>query len=120
KTYVSRLAQYFVFHEVSQEKRVSAILLFMGTSTFQLLENAIYPARPQDKTYDEIVKSVEELLNPAKSKFASRIAFHKLIQQSGESIQVFASRLRKSTVNCGWNAENLNENLEQFVGGLDE
>ena len=118
-TYIDRLKQYLSYFDIPANKQVSALLLHMGTDTYQMVESMVYPDKPESKTFDELVKLVLDHMNPEKSKYAARISFRKLFQASNETIQEFSSRLRKATISCGWDRPKLNENLlEQFVGGL--
>ncbi|VDI40352.1 Hypothetical predicted protein [Mytilus galloprovincialis] len=85
-SYTERLEQYFAVNEISNEKRVPALLSLIGGKTYALLRNLTTPDKPKDKSYDDIVKVLKEHLSPAPLVIAERFRFHKRDQKSGESI----------------------------------
>jgi hypothetical protein len=118
-SYVGALKMYFSYNDIEDKKQVSALLLFMGPSTYQSLENALFPDEPQSKKFDELVKLVEQNLNPGKTKYSFRHDFRQVLQAPGEGIQDYAARLKKATIRCEWSRDELKVNLlEQFTFGL--
>ncbi|CAG2213598.1 unnamed protein product [Mytilus edulis] len=104
-SYTERLEQYFAVNEISNEKRVPALLSLMIID------------KPKDKSYDDIVKVLKEHLSPAPLVIAERFRFHKRDQKSGESINEYVAQIRKFSEYC--NFPDLNDTLrDRLVCGL--
>jgi len=59
--YIERLKQYFIANDNKGDERQRAVLLSIcGTSTYQLIQNIVSPAKPTDKTLNEIVTLMRE------------------------------------------------------------
>ena len=56
ESYIETLEQYFVLHGTANDKKVSALLTFMGPKTYQLLKDLLSPHKPSKKNYQQIVK----------------------------------------------------------------
>ncbi|VDI74334.1 Hypothetical predicted protein [Mytilus galloprovincialis] len=116
-SYTERLEQYFAVNEISNEKRVPALLSLIGGKTYALLRNLTTPDKPKDKSYDDIVKVLKEHLSPAPLVIAERFRFHKRDQKSGESINEYVAQIRKFSEYC--NFPDLNDTLrDRLVCGL--
>jgi len=66
--YIERLKQYFIANDIKGDERQRAVLLSIcGASTYQLIRNIVSPAKPTDKTLDEIVTLMREHYFPKPS-----------------------------------------------------
>lgn len=94
----------------------------MGHAAYNKLHDKVQPERkPKDLTYEEIVTIVKKIYMPAENIFTSRIAFRKIVQNSGENLVEFEARLRKGCIDCQWSGDELQFNLmEQFIVGLED
>ena len=71
--YIERMNQFFIANEISEEPRKKAILLSLcGAGTYSLLRNLVAPAKPSDKSYDELVRVMNEHQNPKLSVIVER------------------------------------------------
>ena len=50
ESYIERLEQYFVLHGTANDKKVSALLTFMGPKTYLLLKDLLGLQKPSEKT----------------------------------------------------------------------
>ena len=58
--YVERLDYYFVANDMTNAEKKRAVLLsVVGATTYRLLRNLIAPAKPDEKTYKELVDAVK-------------------------------------------------------------
>ena len=55
-SYTERLSLYFAANDVTEAGKQRAILLSVcGAPTYKLIQNLVAPAKPTDKTFDELV-----------------------------------------------------------------
>ena len=85
--YIERMDQFFIVNGICEEPRKKAILLNSGgAETYSLLKNLVAPAKPSDKSYDELIRVMNEHQNPKPSVIMERYKFNKRDRQPGESI----------------------------------
>ncbi len=117
-SYVERLEQYFEVNNISQDKKVPALLTQLGGKSYNLLRNLTAPDKPKNKSYDALVKLLSDHLTPKPIVIAERFRFHKRNQKDGESINEYMAELRKLTEFCDFGAV-LNDTLrDRLVCGL--
>lgn len=71
-TYVERVEQYCLANEIQDERQVAVLLSVMGAKTYNLLCSLVAPAKPADKTFDEITRTLKSNLNQSKSESMSK------------------------------------------------
>lgn len=74
-TYIERFDHFTKANDIDEEKQVPVFLGTMGIKTYSLLHNLITPAKPGDKTYQEIVTTLTERFSFHSFKFI----FNKII-----------------------------------------
>ena len=84
ESYIERLEQYFELNNMAAEKKVPALLTFIGPKVYQLLKDFVSPQRPSEKSYAEIVNVLKDHLTPKTITIAERFKFSKRVQQDGE------------------------------------
>ncbi|XP_058796647.1 uncharacterized protein K02A2.6-like [Phymastichus coffea] len=116
-TFIERLENYFDAKDVPEAKRVPVFLMRLDNEAYKLIRDLCAPAKPKDKSFDELKDLFEQHLNPAPSEVMERHNFHQARQQQTESVADFAARLKKLAVFC--NFKDVKEALrDQFVCGL--
>ena len=99
--YIERMNQFFIANEIFEEPRKKAILLSSGgAETFSLLRNLVAPAQPSGKSYDELVRVMNEHQNPKPSVTMERYKFNKRDRQPGESIPFDVTELKRLSEHC--------------------
>ena len=99
--YIERMNQFFIANEISEEPRKKAILLSQcGAGTYGLLRNLVAPAKPSDKSYNELVRVMNEHQNPKPSVIAERYKFNTRDREPGESIPFYVTELKRSSEHC--------------------
>ena len=59
--YCERLAQYFVANGISDPAKQRAVLLSAcGEGTYQLIRSLVFPTKPTERSFSEIVKLVHD------------------------------------------------------------
>ena len=82
--YEERLGHFFAANGVeSAEKKRSIFLSVVGAATYKLLRSLVAPAKPGDKTYEELVKLLGAHFNPPPSEIVQRFKFHSRVQEPG-------------------------------------
>ncbi|XP_069133160.1 uncharacterized protein [Argopecten irradians] len=95
------------------------IISTVMTKTYGLIRNIVSPAKPSDKTYDELITAIRSHLKPKPLIIAERFKFHQRKQKEGETVSQFlAHELRKLSEHCNFEGF-LNDALrDRFVCGL--
>ena len=119
--YVDRLGHFLDANGITDEgKKRSVFLTVIGPAAYRLLISLIAPAKPGEKGYDDLVKTLTEHYDPAPSEFVQRYKFHTRIRQSGETIATFVAELRRIAQYCNF-GDSLNDSLrDRLVCGLNE
>ena len=66
----------------------------MGEKAYKLMRRLILPAKPNDKSFGQLVETIREHLCPPPSEIVQRYKFNSRIRQDGESVAVYVSELR--------------------------
>uniref|UniRef100_A0AAV2KEZ7 Gag protein n=1 Tax=Knipowitschia caucasica TaxID=637954 RepID=A0AAV2KEZ7_KNICA len=116
--YVERFDQYCLANGIEDERKVAVLLSLMGAKTYNLLRSLIAPAKPADKTIEEITRTLKNHLNPAPLVIAERFRFHKRNQAKTETVSEYIADLRRLAEHCQF-GEGLSDALrDRFVCGL--
>ena len=75
---------------------------FCHASTFGLLRALLAPAKPKDKTYEEMGGTLTKHLAPKPIVIAERFRFNKRDQKEGEGISVCSQPSKVSRALCFW------------------
>lgn len=116
--YVERVEQFFLANEIAEEKQVPTLLSVMGPSTYGLLRNLVQPAKPKDKTYDEIVKTLTTHFEPEPLLIAERFRFNRRNQKPDESVTNYAAELKQCAMHCQFGATLDDALRDRFVSGI--
>lgn len=95
ETYIERVELYFTANDVEEEKKVATLLSLMGAKTYILLRNLLAPDKPASKSFQIIVNTLKNHLNPKPIVIAERFRFHNRNQSKDESISDYIAELRK-------------------------
>ena len=100
-------------------KRRAILLSNIGTDTYTTLRNLLYPAKPMDKTFEDIVDALREHYKPKVSVSVLRYQFQHRIRQPGESVSQYVAQLRKLAEGCEF--ANLEDRLkDQIMCGIND
>ena len=120
-SYAERLEQYFLANDVqAQEKKRAILFSVCGASTYQLIRNLVSPQKPSEKTFDELVKLVQEHHQPPPSVTIQQFSFHSRTRKEGESIANFVAHLRELSEHCQF-GDTLNDMLrDRLICGFND
>ena len=116
--YQERYEQYVIANDIADAKKIATLLTIIGGKTYALLRNLCLPAKPSEKTFDDLVKILKDHYSPKPLVIAERFRFYKRNQQETESIATYVSELKKLSANCEFDAT-LNDYLrDRLVCGM--
>ena len=100
-SYSERLEEYFIANDIkSAEKKKAILLSVVGADAYQLIRSLIAPEKPKEKTFEQLVKLVQEHHQPTPSAIVQRYKFNSRIQSTGESVATFVAELRRLAEHC--------------------
>lgn len=101
-----------------QEKKKTIFLSEVGPAVHSVLSNLGAPAKPKDKSINEIFVSLKQYYEPAPLEISVSFHFGKRHQKSGETISDDILALKKLFIHCNF-GNYLNQALrDKFVCGL--
>ncbi|XP_046383599.1 uncharacterized protein K02A2.6-like [Ischnura elegans] len=119
-SYAERFEQYFLLNGITQEEvKVPMFITFCGASTYTLLKNMLFPKKPTEQTFAELVGVLTTHYAPKRLTIAERYNFHTRSQQTGENVKEFIIALKKLAEFCEF-GDFLNDALrDRFVCGIE-
>lgn len=99
-TYVERLELFVDCNDIKLEKKLSTLLTAVGVMTYSLVKDLCVPVKPSSKSYDEIVKLMEEHLYPKPSFISERYKFSLRNQLQHESVADYIVQLKHLSTHC--------------------
>ncbi len=101
--YVERLNHFFAANDLTgAEKKRSVFLSVIGPSAYKVLRSVISPAKPGEKSFEELVTAMTPHHSPRPSEIVQRYKFHSRFRKAGESIATFMSELRSLAEFCNF------------------
>ena len=117
-SYVERFELFCDCNNVETEKKVSTFLTVVGVKTYSLLRNLCTPDKPSSKSFNEIVKIIQDHLYPKPSFIAERYKFSKRNQLEHETVSEYIASLKRLSIHCEFGAS-LNDYLrDRLVSGI--
>lgn len=86
KSYCERLEMHFLVNTVADTLKVLTLIASVGERTYELIVNLCSPVKPRDKKYEELVKILEDHLQPKPSILAERFRFRQCHQKREDTI----------------------------------
>ena len=118
-----RLKQYFVANKMDTDEdaeRWRAVLLTVFLSpTYSLIKDPLAPAKPSDKSYEELVNLVKRHYHPKLGKIVLRYKFYTYHRQDGQSASEFVADFRRLAKHCEF-TDKLEEMLRDFLIGIND
>ena len=117
--YSERFGQFLLANSVGNADMKRAVFLStVGAPAYKLLRGLL-GAEVTTKSFDDLVKTLKEHLQPAPNVIAERFKFNKRDRKQGESVNSYIAELRKYSEHCAF-GDGLNEYLrDRFVCGLN-
>ncbi|KAI4887000.1 hypothetical protein NFI96_027939, partial [Prochilodus magdalenae] len=119
-TYVERFEHFIEANDVPAAKKAAVFLSVIGATTYSLLRSLLAPDKPGDKSYKELVDTLESHFSPKPIIIAERFRFHKRNQEEGETIAQYVAILKKLSEHCEFGAYLQEALRDRLVCGLRE
>ena len=106
-SYIARLQNYFIANDITDDKadkRRAILLSVCGVSTYRLIKSLAAPTKPEEVSFDNLVKLVEGHHNPEPSATVQRFKFHSRCRQPGETVSTYVAELRRIAEHCKFDA----------------
>lgn len=117
-SYTERFEYFVLANKIKTDLLVPTFLSVVGGKTFNLLRSLVQPAKPGDKSFNEIVEILRNHYAPKPLIIAERFRFHKRNQQEGESVAQFVAILKQLSEHCDF-GRSLNDTIrDRLVCGL--
>ena len=104
--YTERLGHYFDANGIGdvsgddKAKRRAILLSVCGSKVYKLMCDLLAPAKPKEKSYQELVKLIQDHLAPKPSEIVQRFKFNNRFRNEGESVADFVAALRNLAEHC--------------------
>ncbi|XP_046665591.1 uncharacterized protein LOC124357656 [Homalodisca vitripennis] len=117
-SYIERFELFLSCNDIDHSKKVSTLLTVVGVKTFKLLRDLCTPDKPSTKSYDDLVKLINDHLYPTPSFVCERYKFSLRNQHDGESIAQYIAQLKNLSKYCEFGAS-LNDYLrDRLICGI--
>ena len=117
--YKERLGHYFDTNGIGDEspwdkaKRRAILFSVCGSKTYKLMCGLLAPAKPGEKSYQELVKLIQDYLAPKPSEIVQRFKFNNYFRTEEESVADFVAALRNLTEHCEYSQRYPGDNAER-------
>ena len=104
--YTERLGHYFDANGIGdvsgddKAKRRAILLSVCGSKVYKLMCDLLAPAKPKEKSYQELVKLIQDHLAPKPSEIVQKFKFNNRFRNEGESVADFVAALRNLAEHC--------------------
>ena len=102
-SYIAHLQNYFIANDITDDivaKRQAILFSVCGVSTYRLIKSLAAPTKPEEVSFDNLVKLVEGHHNPEPSATVQRFKFHSCCRQPGETVSTYVAELRRIMEHC--------------------
>ena len=105
---------FLVANSIEEDKQVPVILSVLGGKVYALLRDLLAPAKPSDKSFDDLSDVLTKHLESKPVVIAKRFHFHRRNQATGEFIVHYVTELHRLVTHCkfgGYLSEVLRDRL---------
>ena len=102
--YVERVDQFFEANGLTGEgkadQRRSTFLTLVGPTTYKVLKSLTAPAKPKEKTFEQLVELLTKYFSPKPSEVMQSYRFFTRSRRPGETIAEYVAELRRLESNA--------------------
>ena len=96
------------------------LLTSCGPETYHVIRGLVQPARPSDKTFEQLCALVQSHYSPKPSEIVERYKFHSRSRKPEESVSEYIAELRRLSEHCNF-GNNLDSSLrDRIVCGIND
>ncbi|XP_039887198.1 uncharacterized protein K02A2.6-like [Simochromis diagramma] len=101
--YTEILEQFFAANGIDDAEKQRAILIsVVGAATYSLIRNLLSPAKPKDKTFQELVLLMKNHFDPKPSEIVQRYKFDSRSRKPNETVMEYVAELRRLAQDCNY------------------
>ncbi|XP_061729033.1 uncharacterized protein LOC133533960 [Cydia pomonella] len=116
--YIERLEMYFQANDIKADVQLPTLIAVMGAEAYELLRNLTSPKKPGVLEYSEVIKIMQEHVEPKPSFMAERYRFRLRRQGEDETVAQYLTELKRLSKHCEFESS-LEDNLrDQLTCGL--
>ena len=98
-TYIERMENLFVAHDITNVGKKQAILLSeCGAATYKVIRSLVAPRKPNKVDYLALLKKVHEHFASMPSIIVEQFKFNTRVRKPGESVATFVAQLRHQRI----------------------
>ncbi|XP_075750793.1 uncharacterized protein LOC142817623 [Rhipicephalus microplus] len=102
-SYVERFGHYCKVAGVQDEElKKSAFISAIGKKAYKTLKDLLLPAKPEEKTFEDLVKVLSGHYEPSSQVIAERFKANRRYQGEAESVAAFAVTLKHIAAKCNY------------------
>ena len=117
--YADRIDYFMIANKIADPARKRFMLLtILHNSYYKTLKSLVFPRKPRECSYDELMEAFRTHYCPAPTPVMSRYRFNRRSQSADETIAEFVANLRKIAEYCDFGAtlnDMLRDRLQQGV-----
>ncbi len=119
--YCEIVEHFFTANDIDEgDKKKSIMLSVVGAQTYSLMRNLLSPAKPGEKTFEQLVTLLKNHFNPKPSEIVQRFKFDSCMRKPTESVAEYVAELRKLAQDCNY-GETLPRMLrDRLVCGIND
>ncbi len=119
--YVERLNHFFLANAIENaDKKRAVFLSVIGPAVYKMLASLLAPVKPGEKTYEELVTSLQKQYDPKPSEIVQRFKFHSRVRKEGESVSSYVAELRSLAQFCNFGASLEDMLRDRIVCGIND
>ncbi|XP_046384963.1 uncharacterized protein LOC124155289 [Ischnura elegans] len=118
ESYIERFNLFVECNDIKEEKKVSTLLTVLGVKTYNLLKDLCTPEKPSSKSFEAIVKVLQEHLSPKPSFIVERYKFSQRNQHDYETVAEYLVQLKKLSTHCEFGNRLSDYLRDRLVSGL--
>ena len=98
--YLEHVQMFLVANSIEEDKQVHVILSVLGAKVYALLRDLLAPAKPSDKSFDDLSDVLMKHFESKPVVIAKRFHFHRRNQATGEFIVHYVTELHRLVTHC--------------------
>lgn len=117
--YKDRFQNYIIANSIKDDNVKKVLFLSMcSEESMELLNGLCIPDKPQDRTFDDLVKVLDTHFTPKQLFFPPRYVFDNARKEKGESMAEWEARVRQLASKCNYGSELSTVMRDRFIMGL--
>ena len=118
QSYQERLEQFIIANSIGEDKKVATLLTLVGPKAYKLLKNLVAPAKPSEKSYEDLTKVLTGHFSPKKNIIRERFIFNRRDQGPDESINQYLAVLKQLASTCEYKDHLEDQLRDRLVCGI--